>query len=363
MKKVLVLLLMVIGAISVQSQNDTLNHFDLLDGVTISGDWFMAYRIDKLGNENWENKFILKRSYFTIKKQINDVFDIRYTQDLTLDKEGDDAGNVETRIKYLYLKIKPKISGLITSPYVEIGMVHRPWITYEQDVNVYRVQGNMAVEQNELYNSAGFGVLLGGNIGPKMDSEYLSGVSNTMNGKYASYSIGLYNGGGYASFEQNPNKVVEGILNIRPLANFIPQIQLTYAFNIGKGNIIEAPDFRQNLFHGAYIGKYLIVSGQYHFGKGDYKGEYTDSLNRNKALKNNGFSLFSEYKVNNSPFAMFIRYDYFEIKDTLNRIVERQIVGLKYNFYKNLAFVFTVENMNVESTNNLIIDLNLQISF
>lgn len=363
MRKVLIIIIILINILSAHSQIDNMKQFDLLHRVTISGDWFIAYRIDKVDGENWEYKFILKRSYFTINKEINDVFNIRYTQDLTLDKEGDDAGNVETKIKYLYLKVKPKFNGLISGSFIEIGMVHRPWLTYEQNVNVYRVQGNMAVEQNKLFNSAGFGVLLGGNIGPKMDKEYLTNISSTMKGKYASYAIGLYNGGGYASFEKNSNKVIEGILNVRPFANAIPQIQLTYAFNLGKGNTVEAPDFNQFLFHGGFIGEKIIISGQYHFGKGDYKGKYTDALNPYKALKNNGYSVFGEYKFNNSPFAIFIRYDYFEIKDSLTKIIEREIVGIKYNFYNNLSFVLTGENMTEESTNNLIIDLNLQISF
>jgi hypothetical protein len=363
MKRIIISLIIILVALSVYSQTDTTKRIHLLEGISISGDWFIAHRNCKVDDENWENKFILKRSYFTIKNEINDVFYVRYTQDLTLDKEGDDAGNVETKIKYLYLKIRPRYSGFITSSYVEIGMVHRPWLTYEQNVNVYRVQGYMAVERNELYNSAGFGVLIGGNIGPKMDKEYLANVCSSMQGKYLSYSIGIYNGGGYASFEQNSNKVIEGIVNFRPFPNIIPQIQLTHAFNIGKGNTVEAPDFNQFLFHGGYIGKQVIITGQYHFGEGDYKGVFIDTLNQNKALKNFGYSIFGEYRIGKTPFAIFARYDYFRIKDISDRNIERQIAGFKYNFYKDLSFILSGERTITETNEYLTIDLNLQISF
>ena len=362
-KKTTLLFLILAITLTVKSQTNIEKQIDLLHGVSISGDWFIAYSNTKKSKEKWENKFILKRSYFTIKKEINDIFSVRFTQDLTLDKEGEDAGNVETRMKYLYLKIKPKWSNSITNPFFEIGMVHRPWLTYEQSLNVYRVEGNMAVERNKLYNSAGFGILFGGNIGPKMDKEYLTNVNSTMKGKYASFALGIYNGGGYASFEQNSNKVVEGLISFRPFANSIPQIQLSHAFNIGKGNTVDAPDFNQFLFHGGYMGNYFNLSGQYHFGKGDYKGVYIETLDPSKALKNNGYSIFSEYIVKDSPFAFFIRYDKFKVTDNQAKDVERQIAGIKYNLYKDISVVLTGEKAIYKTSNDLTVDLNLQISF
>ncbi|MEA2077523.1 MAG: hypothetical protein U9O95_05845, partial [Candidatus Marinimicrobia bacterium] len=53
--------------------------------VHISGNWFMAYR----GNipSEGDNFFGLKRGYITFKKNLNETFSIRYTQDITIDKE------------------------------------------------------------------------------------------------------------------------------------------------------------------------------------------------------------------------------------------------------------------------------------
>ncbi len=347
---------------SVQAQTLEKN---ILEGVTMSGDWFIANSNTKSGNDSWENEFKIKRSYFTLKKEFNDVFYVRYTQDIAIDKEGSDAGNVETRMKYLYLKIKPKWNTkFVTGNFFEIGMIHRPWITYEQEVNVYRVQGNMPGERNGLYNSAGFGVLFGGNIGPKMDKDYLNDINESMPGKYASFAIGIYNGGGYASFEENSNKVFEGTLHFRPFANSIPQIQLTHGFNYGKGNTIEAPEFTQNLLHLGYMGKYLILTGQYQFGKGDFRGDFVDSLDASKSLSNEGYSFFVEYKIKNSPFAAFLRYDNFEVTDLENNNVKRQLAGFKYSFYQGFSLVLTGEkdtfNIREDETN---IELNLQISF
>lgn len=363
-KNVLLLLIITTTTIT-QSQNNNVNEeINLFENVTMSGDWFLANSNTKNGDEDWENKFIVKRSYFTLKKDINDIFSVRYTQDIAIDKEGEDSGNVETRMKYLYLKIEPKWKGKITGAYFEVGMVHRPWISYEQEVNPYRVQGNMAVERNNLYNSAGFGILFGGNIGPEMDKDYLENVNGTMKGKYASFAIGIYNGGGYAAFEENTNKVFEGILNFRPFANTIPQIQINHAFNIGKGNTEFSPTFNQFLFHGGYVGKYFDLTGQYHFGQGDFEGNYVQTSNPSKSLKNDGFSIFSEYIFKNSPFAVFARYDNFEVKEDKSNDTEREIMGVKYVLYNGISLVLSGERVSYETKKeDLTVDLNMQISF
>ena len=36
----------------------------------MSGDWFLAHNNTKNGDEDWENKFIVNRGYFTLKKEI-----------------------------------------------------------------------------------------------------------------------------------------------------------------------------------------------------------------------------------------------------------------------------------------------------
>lgn len=338
----------------------------LTSGITMSGDWFIANRNLKKSGGDWENAFVLKRSYFTLKKKINHIFSVRYTQDITLDKEGNDRGNVETRMKYMYLKIKPTWKSFFTGTYIELGMVHRPWLTYEQKVNPYRVQGNMAVERNRLYNSAGFGIFVGGNIGAKMDKKHLKDTHKSMKGKWASFGIGLYNGGGYSKFEENLNKVVEGMINFRPFANTIPQIQLTHAFNIGEGNTPEKPAFQQFLFHGGYIGKKINISGQYHFGKGDFAGKIVSTDDATKALKNYGASIFGEYNFSNA-ISLFARYDQFKIKDDLHSKKQREIAGIKYTMYKGISLLLTGENdindNDIKQTTDIIVDLSLQISF
>ncbi|MBV7441642.1 hypothetical protein KRX57_09430 [Weeksellaceae bacterium TAE3-ERU29] len=335
--------------------------------VEMSGDWFIAYQNrtqEKPGKEAENfNGFILKRSYFTLKKDLTDVFSVRYTMDLTVDKEGNDRGNIETRLKYLYLKVKPKInSDIFTGTWIEVGMVHTPWLDYEQAINTYRVQDNMFIERNGIFNSADFGVTFGGNIGPKMDKEFIKEHGKSMNGKYVSYDFGIHNGGGYSAIEDNASKVISGRISTRPFANKIPEFQISSGFRIGKGNIKEEPDFKQILGFAAYTGKQLTLTGQYHTGTGDFKGKYVDPNDKQKALDNRGYSFFGEYKVPNTNFALWSRYDYFEV-DKINMEVNRYIGGLSYRVNEYLRLILDTEYHTINEEKDYIYELNMEINF
>lgn len=339
----------------------------------MSGNWFIAYRngVEQIHADenipeetNIENQFLLKRSYFTLKKDLNEVLSVRYTMDLTLDTEGEDAGNVETRLKYLYLKVKPKIeSKLFTGTFLEVGMVHTPWLDYEQKINTYRVQDNMFIERNKIINSADFGFMIGGNIGPKMDAEFLKKTNKAMPGKYLSYAFGIYNGGGYSGAEKNKNKLAEGRISVRPLANTLPQIQLSSSFLYGKANSESNPDLKQ--IHGfvTYSGEQLTLIAQAHSGVGDFRAKYTEVENPSVSLKNKGMSYFGEYKFGKSPWALWGRYDSFEVDDKQFADIQRYIGGITFKVNNYLRLIADYEcNISKEVANH-IYEVNFEISF
>ena len=376
--EVIVLLMVLLVPLNgrAQSSGDTgsgTNVTQFMRGVEMSGNWFISFRDGyeqiQADDENipdeyiHSSEFILKRSYFTLKKKLNDTYSVRYTQDLTVDREGGDAGNVETRLKYLYVKAQPEInSEIITGFWTEVGMVHRPWLDYEQKINSYRVQDNMAIERARLFNSADFGVVIGGNIGPAMDREFLSKVNASMPGKYFTYVIGIYNGGGYSGAETNTNKVIDGRISVRPLAESVPEIQLSTYVNFGKGNSAASPDFNQWLGFIAYTGKHLTFTSQVHSGVGDFRAQYVDINDPSKALKNSGYSFFSEYKIPKTQFAVWGRYDHFELENKADDTL-RWIGGLSYRINTNLRIVANTEHTYINDDIEDVYEINLEISF
>lgn len=327
---------------------------DLTSKTDISGQWFLAYN-----NASEVNQFILKRGYFTIKTKIDDTFSVRYTQDITLDQEGRDAGNIEIRLKYLYLKINLDQFDLLENSYLEVGLVHRPWMDFEQSVNNYRVQGKMFLERYSIINSADFGIYLTGQLGGKVNADYLNKVSVKNPGKYGSYALGINNGGGYHAIEQNNNKTIEGRLSLRPLTEIFPGLQLSYAFTYGKANTeSNISDFIMNLFYLTSETELGVFTGQYLIGKGDYGGKYINETN--ESYTSTGYSFFGELNIPKTNFAIFGRYDEFNLEKSDARYTV--IGGLSYKFLKSKVLFNIDRQIDPDKTTN-IYELALEIGF
>ncbi|MCF8219377.1 MAG: hypothetical protein K9J21_10405 [Bacteroidales bacterium] len=306
----------------------------IINNTEICGQYFLAHESDFVDDLN---QFKLKRGYFTVKTKMNDMFSVRFTQDITLDTEGDDKGNIETRLKYLYLAMQPAKSGFFKHSTIEFGMIHRPWMDFEQDINLYRAQGKMYAERYKILNSADFGIGISGLLGEKMDKDYRKNVDKDNAGKYGSYAFGLYNGPGYNDLELNNNKVMEGRLTLRPLPDFVPGLQFSYAFAYGKANIPHNnADFNMNVFYVSEQTRYFTFAGQYLTGKGSsfgtfYMPAFDDSYNTE------GYSLFTEFKIPQTNFALFGRYDYFK-KYHQSKNTEKYntvVGGIAYRFLNN----------------------------
>ncbi len=341
--------------ISAFSQQDSSQIKKIISKTELSGKWYLVYNSDLT---NKTNQFALKRGYFTIKSKLSEQISVRYTQDITIDKEGTDAGNIEVRIKYLYLKLKPFKTGALKNSYTEIGLAHRPFVDFEQHINDYRSQGKMYIEKVGIVNTAGFGVLYSGLIGGKISKSLQNKVGKHCSGKYGSFSLGVFNGGGYHSLESNNNKTIEGRLTIRPLPNVIPEVQLTYAGIYGKGNDTTSPDFNMNLGAITYQSPNFVLTGQYFSGKGNYKGTYFDDLGY--AAENSGYSFFSEFKIPKTSFALFGRYDTFSSNQVSDYLNTGYFGGITYRFLKSKIFAYygqDIINTNKTETFEIVLDI------
>ena len=356
MKKILFTAFFLVAIIYLQAQETKVKN--LIENTTISGNWFLAYTHSDASEFG---SFNLKRGYFTIKTKLNDALSVRYTQDITLDKEGSDAGNVEMRLKYLYMKMALSKVEALKNTYFEVGLIHRPWLDFEQHINRYRVQGKMFVERYHLINSADFGVMYAGLIGGKIDSEYQKAVNEKYPGKYGSFSLGIYNGPGYHAIEQNSNKTIEGRLSLRPFHNFMPGLQLTYSFAVGKANtVVDNNDFMMNVFYLSSESKYHSLALQYYKGYGDYGDDYFDI--DGTPFSNEGYSIFGEFKIPKTPIALFARYDGF-VSEQVTDVKESVFVGgIAYKFLKN-KLVLDIDHQITETDTRNIYELALEINF
>ena len=335
---------------------------ELVDEHT-EGQWFLGYRYGDLDQEP-VNLFTLKRGYITFKNRFDERWSVRYTQDITLDQEGSDRGNVEFRLKYCYIQYETEDFLFFSEPAIEAGVVHRPWIDYEQDINPYRVQGTMFLERVGVLSSADFGITFSSLLGGKMSRQYQERVGDEYPGRYGSFSIGIYNGGGYHALEYNQSKNLESRLTLRPFPDFLPGLQFTYNLALGKGNTELAPDFIMHSGFVSYEREYLTLTGQYYSALGNASGSYANS--RGHARHNEGYSVFSEYQIPHSPFTVFGRYDFFDSGTMVFPDSRRLIMGACFYFFRQNKLIIDVDALDKGvngNWNNRMYEMALEIRF
>ncbi len=332
------------------------------DYIKISGLFYLAgqYRVQ---DQQKNFSFLVRRAYLTVNAKISKNLLVRYTQDITIDDQGDDAGNIEIRIKYLYLQYHIPDFWFITDSRFKFGIVQRPWLDFEEHINAYRVQGTMFMERSSLFNSAGFGMSYQGLLGGRLSGEYIEKIHPHSPGKYGSLALGLYNGGGYHQFERNLSKNFEVRITLRPFPSTVPGLQFSYLGIFGKGNLPEKPDFVLNAGIVSYESRYVTVTAQYESGRGNSYGTFVDSTFR--ALPQQGFSFYSELKIPKTAFAVYARYDHFLLRQCdVEKVSERQIYGASWRFFKQNKLVFSYQNGNIYGNGHAdIYDLSLDVSF
>ena len=360
----------VFGSDEEVSQKDIEALVKALKGIKIEGLWYLSYQDGEENNNTNFSRFALKRGYLTIKKDIMPWLSARITTDISQVKdESTDVtgkvysnydGSVAVRIKYLYGQFNLSDIGFLTKPNIEFGLVHMPWLDYEEHVNFYRLQDTMFLERNHTFNSADTGITFSSLLGGTMDQDYQKRVTKYYPGRYGSVSFGVYNGGGYHASEKNDNKVFEGRLTIRPLPDILPGLQFSYFGITGDGNKSTNPDWRTNLGFMSFEHECLTLTGQYYWGKGSQGG--SDEFDKK------GHSVFAEIKPMDK-FAIIGRYDHFDPNEDVGSDEnDRYIVGIAYMLDKphhNMILLdydtVSYDQPNKASDNR--IQLTLQVAF
>lgn len=280
------------------------------------------------------SEFQVRRGYLTAKLRPTDYFGAR----MTLDAHQNDDGDMAVRLKYLYGQFHfGDLGSIITGTNVEYGLVHIPWLDFEEHVNSYRMQGTMFLERNGLFNSADFGVTFGGLLGDKLGIDYTSTVSDAYPGSFGSFAFGVYNGGGYHAEEANENKTVEGRLSVRPLGPILPHVQLSYFGLYGKGNTEDAPDWIVHAGMASLEHEYFVVTGTFATGEGDQHGE---QLSDGESLDFIGVSGFGEVKLPWIDASLIARFDRFDWGKTGGLSPTRRFIwGAAYRFLDENAIL------------------------
>ncbi|GJQ61340.1 MAG: hypothetical protein SCALA702_03930 [Melioribacteraceae bacterium] len=337
-----------------------------ITGLSIDMQWFLSYQNGKQKGKEF-NQFGLKRGYVNIKKRINKTFSGRITTDITTDKEGDGEGDVEMRLKYLYLKTELPDFAFFCKPYFEFGLVHTPWLDFEQHINLYRVQGSMFMDRNKIASSADYGLVFMSNFGGEMDENYKKNVNKSYAGRYGSISVGVFNGGGYHALEKNLNKAFASRVTIRPLPELIPGFQLTYHNAFGKGNTEISPDWNYNSGFLSFESSTFIFTSEYFAGNGNFGGSAVVADPNIRAAEMNGYSFFTELKLFNKNISLIGRYDRIEQEKLVTNLSsDRYIVGVAYHFIKGSKIIIDYDMLDYNDSaieNSNIFEIAVELKY
>jgi hypothetical protein len=327
-----------------------------LGGIQIGTLSYFDFSGGKHDNDQAFNEFRLTRGYINIKKQLTPWLGFR----ITPDAHQDDTGDFKLRLKYLYAEFRPPDIGFLTQMKSEVGMGHMPWLDFEEHINPYRCQGTMFIERAGTFNSADLGVSIRGYLFGQLDEAYLTNVSKYYAGRYGSWHVGVYNGGGYHAEEENQNKVPEWRLTVRPLPDIVPGLQVHYFGLYGLGNREYpdgSPDYRVNLGMLSYQNTWVTFTGQYAQTWGNAKGSLVVP-GTNDALRGEGYSFFFNTKlpVLDRKLNLFARYDHFD-PDKNNTVTPGDDCydlvngGLAWEFYHHFMWLLVYERIMYEKNN------------
>ncbi len=281
---------------------------------------------DKLG-------FELRRAYFDVRMKFNDRFRVRWTPDVMFN--GQDTPFV--RLKYAYATYVLGDLGLFENIRLSLGQLPRPWISYQERFNKYKVFGDMLLETAGVVNSTDRGISLETDLGGKSDDTTLIGEK----GRYGSLMIGIYNGGGYMQGEYNSAKTFEFRLSLRPLPETLPHLLYVVTGVAGKPNFNGPVNLDYDSSKVLVLNQYLvyatrkiIIAGQFEAGTGDVFGDnYLEYVISSygfglKSRQHYGFSLFGDFAVTDKLF-IFGRYDFFKIVRD-NEVLNSVYTGFRY---------------------------------
>ena len=348
-----------IGTALPQEQEPTLLK-SIAEKTTVSGQFFLIYQVLDKEDKSY-NDFSLRRGYITIKSDLNDFISFKFTQDIIIDIEGNDAGNIEMRLKNALVRINNSYLPFMKNSWFEAGLIGMPFFSFEDKINDYRIHAPMYLDRHRVIPSADFGISLSGLIGGKVNSDYQKKVSNSFPGRYGSYSFGMFNGGGFYAIEMNNNKTFEGRLTLRPFGDRLPGLQLSYSYLNGKGNKVEAPDFSFNHLYLSWESQWLVLAGQIHSGTGNFLGTWTDEMG--EAYDNNGYSIFGEVKFVPTKLALIGRYDYHNIESEDPLLQKTISGGVCYRFAGQNKVLLNASNLKINEEMIRSYELALEIRF
>ncbi len=242
---------------------------------------FLQYAAE-LHEEDGFNAFDVTRGYFDVHARLSDRVRVRFTPDVRPTTDASLATNLALRLEYAYLE-----ANINNSTSVVFGMHETPWLTFEETVDRYRVQGPMFAEREGLIP------------GPSD-----LGASLWMRNNRADFHVGVYNGEGYGRAEADKYKSVQGRATVRPFAADGPAGNLRISGFYSYGWYARDRPRNVGIVMGSYENLHVAATAQYLSA--------TDNPFVARDVQRRGMSFFGEGRQGPTGWAGVGRLDLFD---------------------------------------------------
>ncbi len=261
-----------------------------------------------------QNQFSIQRAYINVIGRFNGGLQTRVTADIA----PTGAGNQQLRLKYAYFAYTPNGSDLT----YKFGLLHTPYVDWEEALWEYRMQGAIAVDRNGYMTSADFG----------------AGIDAHWNNEQVNGQLTIVNGEGYSGGTGDKRKDIEARVSVRlsPTndASRVGGLRVTGYAGIGK--VTGGGDRNR------YLGMRSYKTQQVTLG-----GEFVST--KDAGVTGSVISAFGVYKFTNSKAAAIARVDVVDPNTSVGTNKQTRVIGgLSYQVQANLRLLADVDLLSFE---------------
>ncbi len=299
----------------------------------IGGKAYLGYTYTDNKTKNDNGDFEARRFYLDTKSYISDKDYIRFTTDLV-------GGSSDYKLKIKYGYLYKDIYNIIPHTGLEFGIVHTPWIDYEEHSGWwYR-----SIDKTFVESGNGVGLWPSGDLGLNFKTKT----------PYITSEIGFFNGEGYDKINTNTNNSgpihnsVEGRVTyhifgngdkkVNPTKDSYANISVHLASNLGyKDTYSSHKNLNVYHIHAVYNNPMFLLAGQY--VKTDY--------NSHSEQSGDGYSANLEVRPIEN-WSLVGRYDHWEANNkVLTGASDKRDVyylGVAYTMNKYIKWIANVIN-------------------
>jgi hypothetical protein len=296
--------------------------------LTVGGVVYAQYLYQLKDTAGSQNNFDVTRGYVNVIGKFSGGLYTRVTVDLfsvAASAGNNDAGSYSYRLKYAYAAYTPGKSVLT----YKLGMLHTPWLDWEEALWDYRMQGQMAIERAGYLTSSDLGI----------------GIDGKIKDDKVNFQVTLVNGEGYHGGVGDKRKDLQARLSWRVLGtddnSRVGGLRITAYGQLGKPTGGGTRDRLIGMV--SYRSKALTLAAE--------AATTVDSTTAAGELNGHVYSAFGVYHFSKSKAAVIARVDITKPQSGVaNNQTTRFIVGPSYQLTPNLRLLADWDFLSYQAT-------------